>query len=87
MSQVNIKAMSLTFSIFWGLSVGLLGLLAHFLHYGTRWVSFLSDVYLGYSSAPLGILAGMLWGIVDGLVWGAFIAWIYSRVSKLMEAP
>ena len=83
--KLNIKAFALAGAITWG------GLLFSV----TWWIIItggvpedpvaLSRVYLGYSVSPLGSLIGLLWAFVDGLVVGAFFAWVYNFIIRWKE--
>jgi hypothetical protein len=40
---------------------------------------FLSKIYRGYTITPLGSVIGLLWGLLDGFICGAILAWLYNR--------
>ncbi len=78
--KLNIKAMTLTFAIIWGVGLFLL----------TWWIilfdgpgtapNLVSKIYRGYTITPLGSCIGFLWAFVDGAFGGACIAWIYNSL-------
>ena len=78
--QLNVKALSLTFGLVWGIGLFL----------GTWWImafegptgepTFIGLVYRGYAISPLGSVIGLIWGLVDGMIGGALIAWVYNRI-------
>lgn len=37
-------------------------------------------LYPGFSMSPLGSLFGLSWGLVDGAVAGAILAWLYNKM-------
>lgn len=85
--KLNVRAFALAFGIWWGVGVFL----------GTWWViafgdaageaTFLAQIYLGYAITPLGSLVGLVWGLGDGLIAGAILAWLYNLLAdKLAPA-
>ena len=78
--QLNVKALSLTFGLVWGVGLFL----------GTWWImafegptgkpTIIGMVYRGYAISPLGSVIGLIWGLVDGMIGGALIAWVYNRI-------
>jgi hypothetical protein len=85
--KLNVKAFALTCGILWGAGIFLF----------TWWVmlfegtgndrGMLGKMYRGYRISPLGSLIGLIWGFVDGLAWGALLAWMYNTVSCRMAEP
>ncbi len=83
--KLNVKALALSGAILWGAVILLI----------TWWIllwdgpsteaNFLAKVYRGYSITFLGSLIGMLWGIMDGAIGGALLAWLYNRFSAKFE--
>ena len=79
--KLNVKAMALAGALLWG-SVVLLG---------TWWIILLDGpshaptviarVYRGYSFTFVGSLIGLVWALLDGLICGAILAWLYNRFS------
>ena len=41
----------------------------------------LGHLYRGYDITPTGSLYGLLWGVGDGFIGGALLAWVYNRVA------
>lgn len=79
--RLNIKAFALACGIIWGLGLFVL----------TWWImafdgasgdpTIIGQVYRGYSISPLGSVAGLVWGVVDGLIGGAIFAWLYNTIA------
>ena len=79
--RLNIKAFALSCGIIWGLGLFIL----------TWWImafdgasgepTIIGRVYRGYSISPLGSVAGLVWGVVDGLIGGAIFAWLYNTIA------
>ena len=81
--KINIKALSLTIAIVWGggiLLVGLGNLMAN--AYGVAFLEVVASIYPGYQAASsLGdVIVGTLYGLVDGLIGGLLIGWVYNRL-------
>jgi hypothetical protein len=78
--KLNVKALSLACSLTWGLGLFFL----------TWWIiafegasgdpTLIGRVYRGYTVTPLGSFIGLIWGLVDGLIGGAILAWLYNRL-------
>ena len=71
-------ALGLAFGILWGVIVLVLGLIAHFIDYGTPFVSSMGTLYIGYGPSILGSIIGGLIGFVDAFIGGFIIAWLYN---------
>jgi hypothetical protein len=76
--KLNIKAMTLTCAIVFGLGLFLLTWWVILLDGPSSTPNLISKVYRGYSFTPLGSIIGFAWGLFDGAVGGACIAWIYN---------
>ncbi len=76
--KLNLKAFALTAGIFWGVSLFLTTWWLIFLEGSTGDTTFIGRIYPGYCVSPVGSLIGLGYGLVDGLIGGAFFAWIYN---------
>lgn len=79
--KLNIKAFALTSGIVWGVGLFLLTLWIMAFDGATGEPTLLGRLYRGYSISPGGSIIGLIWGFVDGLVFGAIFAWLYNAVS------
>lgn len=81
--KLDIKALALTAAILWGLIAMLLTGIANLIwpSYGQAFLAVMASVYPGYDGTPsIGqVVLGALYGVVDGAIAGALIAWIYNR--------
>jgi len=78
--KLNVKSFALTVGIIWGLCIFL----------GTWWIivwdgssadmTWLGQMYRGYTVTPLGCLIGLVWGFVDGFIVGMVFAWLYNLI-------
>lgn len=75
-------AFGLAFGLVWGVSILLMGLIAHFFEYGLDFVTNMGTVYLGYKNTFLGSLIGGVLGFLDGFIGGFLIATIYNWFAK-----
>lgn len=71
-------ALGLAMGIIRGVSILILGLLAHFFAYGDEFVSAMGQLYRGYDATIFGSILGGIIGLIDGFITGALIAWIYN---------
>lgn len=79
--KLSVKGLALAFAILWGGGVMLLvGLGNLCCGYGQPLLDMMASVYPGYSGGgSVGqLLIGVGYGIVDGLIGGAVLAWVYN---------
>lgn len=62
--------------------VVVIGLLAHFVHYGNAWVNMAASVYVGFAATPQGIVIGALWAFGEGFVFGYLLGVLYNAICK-----
>jgi hypothetical protein len=84
MNRFNIKSLTLTLGIVWGLGMLFLGWAAWF-GWGDSVVSVFSSFYIGYKATFLGGIIGGIWGFVDGAIGGFLIAIFYNWLTKKLE--
>ena len=75
--KLNIKAFALTWGILYGILLFLIPWLTMFFK-GYTGEFFLGRLYRGYTISPLGSIIGLLWGLEDGIVSSAIVAWLYN---------
>ena len=84
--RLDVKAMAITVSLFWGLLGMFLTGLSNLIWsgYGQGFLDVMASVYPGYdATASFGaVIVGTLYGLVDGAVVGAVIAWLYNRFAS-----
>lgn len=78
MSRLSPLSLGLSMGIIWGGIVFLMGLLAHFFEYGTAFVTSMGVIYVGYEPSIIGAAIGGAIGLIDALVIGLLIAWLYN---------
>jgi len=83
--KVNTKALAFACAILWGAAM-LVMTLANLLwgNYGQDFLQFMASVYPGYhASRSIGeVIVGTLYGVTDGLIGGAVLAWLYNSFVK-----
>ena len=79
--RLNVRASALTCAILCGVGLFLLTWWIIMFDGSSETSTFVGKVYRGYSVTPVGSVVGLAWGIVDGLVGGAVIAWLYNALS------
>lgn len=66
----------------WGVSLFLTTWVSYFTGYGRLFLEVLAQsIYPGYTISPVGSILGLLYGFLDGLISGFFIAWIYNKMA------
>jgi hypothetical protein len=80
--KLDIKAFALACGILWGSVVFLVTWWVIVLDGSTGDPTWLGQIYLGYNISPVGSVVGLGWGLVDGLIGGAVLAWLYNRFAK-----
>ena len=82
--KLDVKAMALTVGLVWGAAMLLAGVAYVILDgYAEAFLDVMASVYPGYhATSSFGdVIVGALYGLVDGAVGGAVIAWLYNRLA------
>ena len=85
--KINVLALAVTLGFLWGVTIFLM----------TWWIimfdgaltepNLLGRLYRGYRITPAGSVIGLVWGLIDGFIGGAVIAWVYNKlVDRLPTA-
>jgi hypothetical protein len=80
--KINIKAFAIAAGIWWGLGVFCLTWWLILTHGATGDSTILGRLYPGYNISPTGSVIGLAWGLVDGAIGGAVLAWLYDRFTS-----
>ncbi|MCH6583105.1 MAG: hypothetical protein O7B27_00535 [Gammaproteobacteria bacterium] len=79
--KLDVKGMAITLGLVWGAAVLVVGI-ANLIwpNYGQAFLELVASIYPGYTAgASVGqLIVGTLYGLVDGAVGGAVIAWLYN---------
>jgi len=82
--KLNVKAFALTFGLVWGAALLLVGIANSIAGgYGQAFLDVMASVYPGYHAAGTfgDAIVGGLYGLVDGGIGGAVMAWLYNLLS------
>lgn len=79
--KINIKAFAIACGVWWGLGLFALTWWLILAHGATAETTLIGRLYLGYNVSPVGSLIGLGWGVVDGALGGAVLAWLYDRLA------
>ncbi len=85
--KLDIKALAITLGLVWGILAMCLTGIANLIWpgYGAAFLEAMASLYPGYTpGAGFGqVVVGTLYGLVDGAVAGAVLAWLYNRFAKV----
>ncbi len=80
--KLNVKALAITGALIWGILAMLLTGIANLIwpSYGREFLQVMASVYPGYHATRsfAQVIVGTLYGLVDGAVCGAVVAWLYN---------
>jgi len=83
--KFSTKGLALASAILWGLAMLVMGLVNLIWgSYGQQFLQTMSSVYPGYHATRsiAEVIVGTLYGVVDGLIGGAFFAWLYNQFAR-----
>lgn len=84
--KCNVKALALALGLVWGILamflVGITNLI--WPSYGKPFLELMASIYPGYHGTGgfLDVIVGTLYGLLDGAIAGAVIAWLYNRFTS-----
>lgn len=78
--KLNVRAMAVACGLLWGFGLFVLAWWVILLDGSSPGPTFLGKIYRGFELTPTGSFFGLLWGLADGAVGGALIAWLYNRL-------
>jgi hypothetical protein len=81
--KLSVKGLALAAGVFWGGMVFLIAMAHVWWGYGDAFLQLADSLYPGYhAGGGVGsILVGTIYALLDGLVGGAVLAWLYNRLS------
>ena len=80
--RLHVKPFAAAFSLVWGFSMSFIALWIWMFEGKKDKPIFMSSIYRGYRTGPIGSLIGLAWGLIDGLIGGAIFAWLYNLLSS-----
>lgn len=78
---LNVKALGIAAGLLWGLGIFFGTWYMIFLYGCSDTPTVLGRIYLGHALTPLGSIIGLGWGLLDGFIAGALLAWLYNRIA------
>lgn len=66
----------------WGVATFLLGLFNIYGDWGGTLLDVMSSLYIGFDYTLKGAFIGLLWGLVEGFIFGAVTAYLYNLCIK-----
>ena len=89
--ELSFEAFALAFGLIWGVGLFLLTWWIMAFDGATGEPTLIGRLYRGYSITPVGSLIGLCWGLADGFICGAVLAWLYNAFAvffgKRDESP
>jgi ABC-type phosphate transport system permease subunit len=87
--RLNVTALAVAAGVLWG-AVILITAVAHAIWppYGGAFLEMAASLYPGYeASAGVGpVIVGTLYGLVDGAIFGAILAWLYNLAADRSQS-
>lgn len=83
--KLSVKGLSLASAVLWGGSILIIGILNLLIPgYGGAFLELCESIYPGFkhTGTATAILIGTGYGLVDGAIFGALLAWLYNRFSN-----
>ncbi|MFQ5695324.1 MAG: hypothetical protein ACE5HB_04990 [Terriglobia bacterium] len=84
--KLSVKGLAITLGLVWGILAMFLVGLGNLIWqgYGQPFLEVMASVYPGYhAEATFGqVIIGTLYGLLDGAVGGALIAWVYNQFAR-----
>ena len=86
--RLNVKAMTISAALFWGILAMFLVGMGNLIWpgYGQAFLDLMASLYPGYkATASFGqVIVGTFYGMLDGAICGALFAWLYNRFAALV---
>jgi hypothetical protein len=79
--KLDVKAFAIACGLLMGLGLFLVTWWIILLDGPSDRMTFIGQIYRGYGLNGLGSLAGLVWGLVDGVIGGAIFAWLYNSLA------
>ena len=79
--KLSPKALGLAFGITCGLGIAVMTLLTLYTGYLQQLTDLLIGIYPYYEISLTGVVAGLVWGFIDGMIGGLIVAWIYNAFA------
>jgi len=74
-------ALGLAFGVFWGVMMCAMTLISVYTGYAGLFLEAFTQIYPGFTVSLGGSALVLVYGFMDGFVFGAGVAWLYNRFS------
>jgi hypothetical protein len=85
--KLNVQAMAISLGLIWGVLAMFLVGVANLIWsgYGQDFLNLMAAIYPGYKATATfpQVIVGTLYGILDGAIAGAVLAWLYNRIAGM----
>ncbi len=81
-NKLSCCSLAMAFGGTWGLGIFLLGIFNIYGDWGGSLLDVLSSLYIGFDYSIKGAFVGLLWGLAQGSICGALIAFFYNLSMK-----
>ena len=79
--KISSVGLGMSLGVLWGVSVLILGLLAHAYSYGQPFVTTMGAIYVGYVPSVKGSILGGILAFINAFITGFLIAWLYNMFN------
>ena len=83
--KLNVRAFALAIGLVWGLNWFFLTWFMIALDGISYEMTIIGRIYRGFTVSPVGSIAALLWGFLDGYLLGLLIAWIYNQLIPRLK--
>ncbi len=79
-TRLDVLSLALAFGITMAALMFLFGISAWLTGLWGAAVEMVATVYIGFTPTPLGSVIGGAWALLEGLIFGALVAWLYNVI-------
>ncbi|MHC4948485.1 MAG: bacteriophage holin [Planctomycetota bacterium] len=84
--KLDVLSFAVACAVVWGLGLFCVAWWLMIFDGATGEATLIGRVYRGYAISPLGSVIGLAWGLADGFIGGAVLAWLYNRLAARRAA-
>ena len=82
-TRLDVLSLALAFGITMAALMFLFGIAAWLTGLWVAAVEMVATVYIGFAPTPLGSVIGGAWTLLEGLIFGAIVAWLYNVILTI----
>jgi len=80
--KLRVMSLGLAFGVFWGVMMCIMTLISVYTGYAKLFLEAFTQIYPGFTVSLGGSALVLVYGFIDGFVFGAGIGWLYNRFSR-----